>query len=159
MGAQRENRGDREFSKIQFRKRTAVSGDPKVCAGCRTCEVICSLSHEGFVDPERSRLYIKSNAFKASYIPMVCHQCSDVPCYYACPESAIEIEERYGTALIDGERCTGCRACEEACPFRVIRFDLEKKKAFKCDLCQGNPECVRWCPMNALGITHFGGGD
>jgi len=146
-----------EFSKILFRERKTVSVDPKVCAGCRTCEVICSLSHVGSVDLERSRIYLRSNPFKGSFIPMVCHQCSDAPCYYACPESAIEIEACYGTVLINEERCNGCRACEEACPFKVIRFDEEKNRVFKCDFCDGDPECVKWCPMNALGITEFRG--
>lgn len=155
-----ENRGNRmnlEFTEVHFRKRRTVSADSKVCAGCRTCEVICALTHEGLIDLERSRIFIKSNPFKGSFIPVVCHQCSDAPCYYACPDSAIEIERTFGTALIAEEKCTGCRACEEACPFGVIRFDQEKNKAFKCDFCQGDPECVKWCPVNALGITEFGG--
>lgn len=148
---------DIEFSAIHFRKRRAVSGDSKVCAGCRTCELICSLSHEGSIDLERSRILIRSDPFKGSFIPVVCRQCPDVPCYYACPEFAIEIEESFGTVLINKEKCTGCRLCEEACPFKVIRFDQEMKKAFKCDFCHGNPECVRWCPVNALGVTEFRG--
>jgi len=147
---------DLEFSQIHFRKRKTVSSDPKVCAGCRTCEVICSLKHEGSIELERSRIFIISNPFKGSFIPMVCQHCSNAPCYYACPESAIGFEESCGTVVIHGERCTGCRACEDACPFRVIRFDHEKNKAFKCDFCHGDPECVKWCPTNALGITEFG---
>lgn len=148
---------DLQFSEINFRKRKTVSANHKVCAGCRTCEVICSLSHEGYVALERSRIYIKSNPFKGSFIPMVCCQCSNAPCYYNCPKSAIEIEGQYGTVMINEEKCVGCRTCEEVCPFKVIRFDQEKKKAFKCDFCNGDPECVKWCPMNALGIIEFGG--
>jgi carbon-monoxide dehydrogenase iron sulfur subunit len=147
----------REFSKILFRKRKTLSADPKVCAGCRTCEVICSLSHEESVDLERSRIYLRSDPFKGSFIPMICHQCADAPCYDACPESAIEIEPLSGMVFIREEKCTGCRCCEKACPFKVIRFDPEKNKVFKCDLCHGDPQCVHWCPMNALGITEFGG--
>lgn len=75
---------DLEFTEVHFRKRRAVSSDGKTCSGCRTCEVICSLSHEGEIDLERSRLYIRSNPFKGSFFPVVCHQCSDAPCYYAC---------------------------------------------------------------------------
>jgi carbon-monoxide dehydrogenase iron sulfur subunit len=146
-----------EFIDVHFRKRKALSANPKTCSGCRTCETICSLSHEGMVDLERSRIYIKANPFKGSFVPMVCHQCSDAPCYYACPESAIEIEGYNGTVVIHQEKCTGCHACEKACPFKVIRFDEERKKAFKCDFCHGDPECVKWCPVNALGTTQYGG--
>ena len=148
---------EHRFIDIHFRKRRTVVAEPKVCAGCRTCEIICSLTHEGSVDLERSRIWVKSNSFKGSFIPQVCRQCSDAPCFYACPESAIHIEKTHGTVQIDGEKCTGCRACEEACPFKVIRFDAEKNKASKCDFCQGQPQCVAWCPVNALGVTEFGG--
>jgi anaerobic carbon-monoxide dehydrogenase iron sulfur subunit len=119
--------------------------------------VICSLSHEGSVDLERSRIRIKSNSFKGSFIPIICHQCADAPCHGACPESAIEIEAVSGLVSIREERCTGCRACEKACSFHAIRFDPDKKRVFKCDLCRGEPACVNWCPVNALGITEFGG--
>jgi anaerobic carbon-monoxide dehydrogenase iron sulfur subunit len=148
---------NQEYTRLHFRGRKALAVEPKVCSGCRTCEVICSLSHEGQVDLERARLYVKANSFSGSFIPQVCRQCSDAPCFYACPESAIEIEEVNGTVIIDPERCTGCRACQEACPFQVIRFDQEKKKAFKCDFCQGSPECAKWCPVNALGVVEFRG--
>lgn len=148
---------DLGFSEIHFRRRRSLSADAKVCSGCRTCEVICSLIHEGLVDTERSRILIKSNVFKGSFIPAFCHQCSDVPCYYACPESAIEIESLLGTVTIHEEKCTGCQTCQESCPFGAIHFDREKNKAFKCDFCQGDPECVKWCPTNALGTTQFGG--
>lgn len=148
---------DLGFIDVHFRKRGAVSADSKVCAGCRTCEMICSLTHEECIDLERSRIILKSNPFKGSFVPMVCHQCSDAPCYYACPESAIEIEGEHGTVLINPDKCTGCRSCEKACPFGAIRFDQEKNKVFKCDFCQGDPKCVQWCPVNALGITRFGG--
>jgi len=149
---------DLEFLEVHFRKRRALTADSKICTGCRTCELICSLSHEGFVDPERARIFIKSNPLNGSFIPMVCHQCSDAPCYYACPESAIEIEKALGVVNIRGERCTGCRACEKVCPYHVIRFDPERHTAIKCDLCKGDPQCVEWCPVNALGVVEFGKG-
>lgn len=152
-----EKKVSQEFSKIIFRKRKTLSADPKICSGCRTCEVICSLSHEGFVDLERSRIHLKSNSFKGSFIPVICHQCADAPCYHACPESAIEIELISGMVFIQEAKCSGCRACEKACPYKSIRFDPQKNKVFKCDLCRGEPECVNWCPMNALGTTEFGG--
>jgi Fe-S-cluster-containing hydrogenase component 2 len=119
--------------------------------------MICVLTHERIINLELSRIFLKTNPFKGSFIPIVCHQCSDAPCYYACPESAIEIDASLGTVLINEGKCTGCHACEEACPFKVIRFDTEKNKALKCDFCHGDPECVKWCPVTALGITEFGG--
>jgi carbon-monoxide dehydrogenase iron sulfur subunit len=148
---------ERPFVEIHFRKRKALAVDATVCSGCRICEVICSVIHEGTVDLERSRIYVKSNPFEGSFNPIVCRQCPDAPCLKACPESAIVINEKDGTVMIVDEECSGCRLCEEACPFAAIRFDQERHKAFKCDFCQGNPECVKWCPTSALGIIEFGG--
>jgi anaerobic carbon-monoxide dehydrogenase iron sulfur subunit len=145
-----------DFIEIHFRKRKALLADPKICSGCQTCETICSLVHEGMIDLERSRIYVKANPFKGSFLPIVCHQCSNAPCYYACSESAIEIKESDGTVLINQDKCIGCRSCEEACPFKAIRFDKNKNTAFKCDFCNGDPECVKWCPVNALGVIQFG---
>jgi carbon-monoxide dehydrogenase iron sulfur subunit len=148
---------DLPFTDLRFRKRKTVSAESKVCSGCRTCEVICTLTHDGLIDLERSRIYIKSDPIKGRFSPVVCHQCPDAPCLHACPDFAIEIERDLGTVLINKTKCTGCQACMEACPFGVIRFDENEGKAFKCDFCHGDPECVKWCPVNALGVTEFGG--
>ncbi len=145
------------YTELHFRKRKSLTADSKVCAGCRTCEIICSLSHEGSIDIRKSRIIVKSNSFKGSFTPRICHQCSDFPCFYACPEAAIRIDPDLGIVLIDEKKCVGCRECEKACPFKIIRYDEQKEKAFKCDFCNGDPQCVRWCPVNALGIIEFGG--
>ena len=29
-------------------------------------------------------------------------------------------------------------------------FDIKNKKVFKCDLCDGDPQCVRFCDMKAV---------
>jgi anaerobic carbon-monoxide dehydrogenase iron sulfur subunit len=153
----REEPIDRRFVETRFRKRRSLEADPKCCSGCRTCEMACSLSHGGSIDLERSRIYLKSNPFKGSFIPVICHHCSDAPCMEACPESAIEINREDGTVLIIDEKCNGCRLCERACPFRAIRFDEERRIVFKCDFCHGHPQCVAWCPTSTLGTAEFGG--
>jgi carbon-monoxide dehydrogenase iron sulfur subunit len=146
-----------EYSKLHFRRRKSLTVNPKVCSGCRTCEVICSLGHEGAIDLERSRLYVRTNPFKGLFAPVICRQCSDAPCLQACPVSAIRIDQELGTVMIDPNRCDGCRLCQEACPYHVIRIDQDSSKALKCDLCRGDPQCVQWCPTNALGVAEFGG--
>ena len=148
---------DSNYAKIRFRARSTLVAESRVCSGCRTCETICSLVHEGRIDLAKSRIHLKSNAFKGSFIPLVCRQCADAPCYYACPEDAIRIDDKDGTVNILEDRCTGCRACESACPYQMIQFDEEKNSAYKCDFCKGDPQCVKWCPMNALGTSTFGG--
>jgi len=49
---------------------------------------------------------------------------------------------------VDSSRCIGCGACAEACPFGVIH--VLRGIAIKCDLCGGDPECVKHCTPNAL---------
>lgn len=40
-------------------------------------------------------------------------------CVDICPESAITMTEK--AALIDSEKCSGCKRCVEACPEGAIR--------------------------------------
>jgi carbon-monoxide dehydrogenase iron sulfur subunit len=146
-----------EFTETTLRKRRALDANIKTCSGCRICELICSLTHEKEINSGKSRISIRSNPFKGSHVPQICRHCSDVPCMQACEVSAIQIHEKDGTVFIKDEACTGCRSCEKECPFGAIKFDLSRRKAFKCDLCKGDPQCVRWCPTHSLGVTEFGG--
>lgn len=146
-----------EFTNMNLRKRKALDANNKTCSGCRICEIICCLSHEGEIDPGKSRISIRSNPFKGSFVPQVCRHCSDVPCMQVCEASAIQIREEDGTVFINDEMCRGCRSCEKECRFGAIKFDSVRNKAFKCDFCRGNPQCISWCPTHSLGITAFGG--
>ena len=40
--------------------------------------------------------------------------------------------------------------CVKACPFGAMRVDPHTGHVFKCDLCEGDPECAKWCPTGAL---------
>ena len=51
---------------------------------------------------------------------------------------------------IDPERCAGCKMCLLACPYGAIRFDARGRVARKCDLCGGDPQCVKFCISGAL---------
>jgi Fe-S-cluster-containing hydrogenase component 2 len=84
--------------------------------------------------------------------PVFCSQCVNPKCYYACPTGAIYVDEETGARCIDPEKCTGCNKCIEACPFDppMIKFDSKKEIAIKCDLCGGDPKCVKVCPNKAL---------
>jgi Fe-S-cluster-containing dehydrogenase component len=66
----------------------------------------------------------------------------------ACPEDAIFKNEK-DVIVIDAKKCNGCGDCVTACPYGVIE-QYGSGKAFKCDLCGGDPACVGECNFGAL---------
>jgi len=132
--------------------------DPDKCTGCGSCEVVCSLSHDGVIDPKRSRIRaIKDwrkpgTGIAAEFFPAACQQCAVPKCAMACPPGAITADPKTNARIINEELCTGCRKCIEACPYTPPRiyFDELTMKAFKCDLCGGDPMCVKVCNSGAL---------
>ena len=147
--------GNLAFSEMNTRERRSLVANPLACTGCRTCETICSLMKTGLIMSESARLHIDRNPFEGRFAPNVCHQCSMPYCLKACPVEAIGISAKDGLVLIDKELCNGCELCREACPYGMIVFDEMERRAYKCDFCGGHPQCVKQCPMNALGIASF----
>jgi carbon-monoxide dehydrogenase iron sulfur subunit len=67
-----------------------------------------------------------------------------------CPSGSIEQDSIAGAVTINANRCVGCKMCILACPFGLIYFNAQKKVSQKCDLCQGEPNCVKFCISGAL---------
>jgi Fe-S-cluster-containing hydrogenase component 2 len=40
--------------------------------------------------------------------------------------------------------------CTVACPFGNAVCDAASGSIIKCDMCKGDPECVKFCPSEAL---------
>ncbi len=55
-----------------------------------------------------------------------------------------------GAIEVNADECIGCRMCRRASPFGAMGFDTNEKLADKCDLCGGEPECVKHCFYGAL---------
>ena len=47
--------------------------------------------------------------------------------------------------VVDEEKCTNCGDCYDVCSYGVIHEHPERKVAFKCDLCDGDPQCITFC--------------
>ena len=117
------------------------------------CLTICPLSHEGVCNPERSRIRVIEMDWNGYYLPFACQHCEDAPCARACPKEAIYRDSELVRTVIDYNRCVGCRMCVHACPFGAVSFDEERGRPFKCDLCNGDPQCVQFCEPGALVYT------
>ena len=124
--------------------------DSQKCTGCRLCELVCAVSHDGVSNPIRSRIRVMKWEADGLYIPMSCQQCQDAPCMNICPVKAISRDEKLGRVFIDYNACIGCRYCVGACPFGAMSFNSIAKQVFKCDMCDGDPQCVRFCDMKAV---------
>lgn len=121
--------------------------DADLCTGCRYCEAVCSMSHsrEGVCNPRKARIQIHSDPRNGVDTPVVCRQCASPACVKACPVGALHRDPSTGAILVDQLQCTGCLACLEACPFGAIGIDQDTGTVLVCDLCGGDPMCVKFC--------------
>lgn len=134
-----------------------------LCLGCQSCDLVCSLTHEGVTGPKLGCIRIDEPNYKElQFHVLACMQCEDHPCYNACPkkDKAMRIDEN-GIVYIDQEECIGCGLCAKNCAFTPSRIQVDrvKRKAHKCDLCrgrEGGPACVEYCPVKALGVGQEG---
>jgi len=125
--------------------------DATRCSGCRDCEMVCSLIHEGLVAPSRALLTVCHDPFADDHPAiLVCPQCAGPECLLACPRGAIVADARTGARVVDEHTCDGCGLCVKACHLGMIWLDERTHTARTCDLCDGEPQCVLHCPQNAL---------
>ncbi len=120
------------------------------CTGCRLCELVCSVKHEGVSNPSRARIHITKWEMEGIMMPMVCNQCEEAPCVTACPTNARSRDESLDRIVTDYDRCIGCKTCVAVCPFGAVALDPLAKRVIHCDLCDGDPVCVRFCETEAV---------
>jgi carbon-monoxide dehydrogenase iron sulfur subunit len=134
-----------------------VERNLQTCAGCRTCEAVCALSHDGVVSPSLARTWIIDHIAEGRRIEgYTCQQCNSPNCLQSCPLQAISVDPKTGARVIDLNKCQGLQLCIKACPQypnSPIKFDATRKKAVKCDLCGGDPLCVKYCPEGAITLV------
>lgn len=123
---------------------------PDRCVGCKSCEAACAYAHEGSQRSEASRVHIYDFPWEGVSVPMLCQQCSEASCVTVCPTGALHRNPDTAVVEYDASHCIRCRMCTMACPFGNCVFDALTDIILKCDLCEGDPACVKVCPTDAL---------
>jgi heterodisulfide reductase subunit A2 len=143
---------------------TGLEAPKGLAAIAKMCSV--SIGKDGFLIEKHPKLGPVSTATDGVFIVGACQSPKDIPDTVAQASAAssavlsmimrekIEIES--ATAEIEEEKCSGCRICNNLCPYLAIRFDEEKKVSIINEaLCKGCGTCVAACPSNAIRAKHF----
>ena len=134
----------------KFESRKFVSVDPSKCTGCGICEYACALEKgEAVWNPIKSRIRVVRMTPLFNFA-LACRFCEDAKCVTACPENALTQCEKTGILMVNEKKCKGCDWCIQACPHGGITLHPDKGIAMACDLCDGEPKCVEFCPEEAL---------
>ncbi|NTV13364.1 MAG: 4Fe-4S dicluster domain-containing protein [Desulfobulbaceae bacterium] len=157
--------------------------DLEKCIGCHACAVACKAEWE--VPADKGRNWVKrlgpeatAAGLASTYYPGLCNHCDKPACVAVCPADPVKMEFKDpqsgavkslevaatwkdpgdGTVQIDKNRCLGCGACAEACPYgaRYVNPNLGAEgKADKCSFCVERtalglaPACVQTCLAGA----------
>ena len=147
------------------------------CTGCRTCESICAnanhtveVNGETLADlgnPAHARIRVE--VFHPPVdIPNRCCQCDDAPCVEACPvapdpttgRKALYRDEKTQAVKVDYDRCIACGSCARACESMrtgiIMLNPTTNQPEGICTLCEGDPQCVKYCPFGALSYSQGG---
>jgi carbon-monoxide dehydrogenase iron sulfur subunit len=139
--------------KSKFSSRKFVSVNPSKCTGCGICEYVCTLEKgETICNPIRSRIRVVRMTPLFNFA-LACRFCEDAKCVTACPEKALVQSEETGIIMVKEKKCKGCDWCIQACPHGGITIHPDTGIAITCDLCEGEPKCVEFCPEEALELV------
>jgi anaerobic carbon-monoxide dehydrogenase iron sulfur subunit len=121
-----------------------------LCSGCRACEVACVAHHEGRFGTASARIKVFKDESLGLDLPRLCRMCPGASCVSACPATALTRHLIAGTVLLDSEQCLCCTACADACSFGDLSVHPQSGLPLFCDLCDGDPACVKRCVTGAL---------
>ena len=127
----------------------------ELCSGCRACEVACVAEHDFRFCTATARIRVEKVEPLGLDQPHVCRLCRPAPCVEACPTGALYRDRVTGAVLVEAEECISCSACADACPFRMAALHPDSGLPMICDLCGGDPVCVKRCATGAIGYPDF----
>jgi len=111
--------------------------------------MVCSFKHFGEFSTTLSAISIYDYEEEVVTVPVMCLQCEEAYCVNICPTGAMH-HNKDRVAVVDYDKCIGCKLCLQVCPFGNISYSPKVQKIFKCDVCGGEPECVKHCAAGAL---------
>ena len=112
--------------------------------------VACVARHDGEFGTFTSRIRVIKDEAVGLDEPHVCRLCHCPPCVDACPTGALRRDEALGAVLLSADDCIGCSSCVDACPFGMVALHPETGLSLICDLCGGDPACVKRCAPRAI---------
>ena len=137
--------------------------DQSRCYACHACSVACKDWNGIGPGPEKWMTVYEweEGAFmdiRVHTLALSCGHCENPLCVAACSNKALFKDEKYGTVLVDQEKCKGSRQCAVVCPYGSPKFadDAPGTKMSKCTMCLDRlekgeiPICVASCPLRAL---------
>ncbi|MGN0805484.1 MAG: 4Fe-4S dicluster domain-containing protein, partial [Candidatus Coproplasma sp.] len=133
------------------------------CLGCHLCEYECMYANSGLDEMFKlkgkagkdilPRIYVEGDEKSPVHFAVNCRHCSGTACVNGCIAGALTKNDD-GMVVIDKDKCVGCFTCVLLCPFGAIMPAADGKAAQKCMLCtdniNGEPNCVKYCPNNAI---------
>ena len=133
--------------------------DQTRCIGCHACTVACKVEHGVELGVFRTWVkYVERGEFpntRRHFSVLRCNHCTDAPCVEICPVTAL-YKRGDGIVDFDPERCIGCKACLNACPYDALYIDPNSQTAAKCNFCAHRvdnglkPSCEVVCPVGAI---------
>ncbi len=133
--------------------------DNRKCIGCHACTVACKTENQVPVGVNRTWVkYVEKGVFpntRRVFQVTRCNHCEKPPCVTICPVTAM-YQRKDGIVDFNSERCIGCKACMQACPYDSIYMDPDDGTATKCHFCAHRtevglePACVIVCPEHAI---------
>jgi heterodisulfide reductase subunit A len=142
--------------------------------GMETREDAAEIAHLVNISQDKDGWFIESHpkldpvatTTDGVYIAGACQSPKDIPDSVAQARAAaarilgkisrgkLEIDAMF--AAVDEDLCSGCRVCNEICPYSAIEFDEEKKRSHVISaLCKACGACVATCPSAAIKARHF----
>lgn len=133
------------------KKKFGLVFHPDKCDGCLECEKACVKAHPHAVASGKSRIKVTKED-SGKHTVALCVHCESCPPSELCPSALFEFHNEGNYWTLDEHRCFACMACIPRCPYNGVFFEgaFGVETAYTCDLCAGDPACIKACPKEAL---------